>query len=70
MNQTIESNGTFVLCSSMFGPASIDVDDGDEVAQWCTRLGVTEERLRVVVGKVGPMANAVHAYLTSKGFSS
>ena len=70
MDEPIDKNGTFVTCSSLYGPACIDLQDDDDVAQWCARLAVTEERLRAVVGKVGPMANAVHAYLTSKGFSS
>jgi hypothetical protein len=70
INDPIDRNGTFVTCSSMFGPASIDLDRAGEVAEWCARLGVTEERLRLIVSKVGPMANAVHAYMNSKGFAS
>ena len=70
MNQTIDRTGTFVTCGSRFGAASIDLADDDDVVRWCARFTVTEERLRLIVGRVGPMANAVHAYITSKGFSS
>ena len=70
MNEPIEQRGNFVMCSSMFGAACVDLGSGDDTARWCTRFAVTEERLRVIVGKVGPMANAVHAYIASKGFSS
>jgi hypothetical protein len=37
----------------------IDIEDENEVRYWSEVLGITPDRLRVIVGKVGPMADRV-----------
>ena len=37
----------------------IDVNDPDEVRNWCKSMGVTPEQLKAAVAKVGPMADKV-----------
>jgi hypothetical protein len=41
----------------------IDIDDDNEVRYWSEILGITTDRLRVVVGKVGPMVEKVREEL-------
>lgn len=48
------------------GPADrrmIDIEDEHEVRYWSEALGITTDRLRVVVGKVGPLASKVREEL-------
>jgi hypothetical protein len=37
----------------------IQVEQSDEVRRWTETLGISEERLKDIVGKVGPMAEDV-----------
>ena len=37
----------------------IDIDDENELRYWSEAFGVTQDRLRVAVGKVGPLADKV-----------
>jgi hypothetical protein len=41
----------------------IDIDDEQAVRYWSEMLGVTPDRLRVVVGKVGPLTGKVREEL-------
>jgi hypothetical protein len=41
----------------------IDIDDEQAVRYWSEMLGITPDRLRVVVGKVGPLAGKVREEL-------
>jgi hypothetical protein len=43
---------------------SIDIEDEQAVRYWSEKLGVTPDRLRVVVGKVGPLAGKVREELS------
>jgi hypothetical protein len=43
----------------------IDIEDEHEVRYWSEALGITPDRLRVIVGKVGPMASKVREALRS-----
>ncbi|HEY5972756.1 MAG TPA: DUF3606 domain-containing protein [Pseudoxanthomonas sp.] len=45
------------------GRRMIDIDDDNEVRYWSEILGITTDRLRVVVGKVGPMVEKVREEL-------
>lgn len=40
-------------------PRRINIDDEDELRNWCQSLGVTPAQLKSVVEKVGPMADKV-----------
>lgn len=42
----------------------VNIDNPEEVAFWCRRWGVTEDRLRAAVLKCGPMIIHVGAELT------
>lgn len=41
----------------------IDIEDEQSVRYWSEMLGITPDRLRVVVGKVGPLAGKVREEL-------
>lgn len=41
----------------------IDIEDEQSVRYWAEMFGVTPDRLRVVVGKVGPLAGKVREAL-------
>ncbi len=41
----------------------IDIDDEQAVRYWSEMLGITPDRLRVVVAKVGPLAGKVREEL-------
>jgi hypothetical protein len=41
----------------------IDIEDEQAVRYWSEMLGITPDRLRVVVGKVGPLAGKVREEL-------
>lgn len=41
----------------------IDIEDEQSVRYWTEMLGITPDRLRVVVGKVGPLAGKVREEL-------
>jgi hypothetical protein len=41
----------------------IDIDDEQALRYWSEMLGITPDRLRVVVGKVGPLAGKVREEL-------
>lgn len=41
------------------GRRRIDIDDENDLRYWSEAFGITPDRLRVVVGKVGPMADRV-----------
>ena len=41
----------------------IDIEDANEVRYWSEAFGITADRLRAVVGKVGPMADKVREHL-------
>jgi hypothetical protein len=41
----------------------IDIDDEQAVRYWSEMLGITPDRLRVVVGKVGTLAGKVREEL-------
>lgn len=41
----------------------IDIEDSDEVRNWCKSLAVTEDQLRDAVKAVGPQAGKVRDYL-------
>lgn len=45
---------------------TIDIEDEYDVRYWSEVLGVTPDRLRVVVGKVGPMAQKVRQHLRAE----
>jgi hypothetical protein len=41
----------------------INVDEAYEVKHWARQLGVSIERLRVVIAQVGPLVDAVRLHL-------
>jgi hypothetical protein len=41
----------------------INVHEDHELRQWCQKFGVTPDRLKAAVAKVGPMADAVEREL-------
>jgi len=45
-------------------PSRIDIHDAREVRYWAKEFGVTEERLRAAVRKVGPKILDVEGALT------
>ena len=46
----------------------IDVNNADEMSAWSRELALPEERLREVIGMIGPMTAAIRFYVASPKF--